>query len=436
MLVPGFGVVSGPRLLRFRHTSATAAVQRLYLEYPEMAELPFFEQQAMIDDLHLSYTAGLVQGLRTLGYDALDILYDVPQLQSAWERDTGTNLGTVNRPLALAYSTIAELRPSIVLEQSFGLFHPADLDHLRTEYPFVDVLAMHVGFPLVGYPVDFGKSPQIDVMFITNPDFAEDYRAVGIRQVEVVPHGFDSSVLARLSAEPRDLPLVFAGSSGFGFGETHWSRFAYLDALCATTPIHCYLQEPAGGASIRTQAGDQQSRLKNTVRTATRRAKDRIRPLLKGSHVAEDAPRRELINRPPLSWAPPTVPLQVKYPSRCEPAVFGMDMYRVLNRAEVTFHRGADVDGNYSTALRLYETTGVGSLLFTNHVKQLPTIFEPDREIVTYGSVSECTEKAAYLLDNLGVAREIAEAGQRRTLGAYTLEHRAAQFHEVFTKLL
>jgi len=415
-------------VMRFRHTSALNFVQRLYTEQPELADLPFFEQQKALDMFHLSFTGGLVAGLGKAGLSSLDIIYDVPQLQRAWERDTGISLGTENRELAMAFSAMAELQPSVILEQSFGLFRPPDLERIRRELPAVKLITMHVGFPLVGYPVKFGQSPEYDIMFTTCSNFVEDFRSVGIRNVEVVPHGFDASVLDDLDVEGLRYPVSFAGSSGFGFGETHWSRYEYLDALCARTPITCFLQEPEPDlATLDTRNGGAERFLRSSKRLVKRAIR------YQGRKVGL---RTDLVNSPPRNWAPPSMPLKDKYPNKCREAVFGLDMYSVLARSGITFHKGHDVEGSCSSALRLYEASGVGSMVLANAVAQMPNTLVPGKECVTYDSIDDCVEKVRYLLDHEEERKAIARAGQMRTLRDHTLDERALHFAEAFRRFL
>jgi spore maturation protein CgeB len=50
--------------------------------------------------------------------------------------------------------------------------------------------------------------------------------------------------------------------------------------------------------------------------------------------------------------------------------------------------------------------------------------FEPDREVVLYGSPAEAVEKARWLLDHPEKARAIGEAGFQRTLRDHSFEKR------------
>ena len=119
--------MDSPTVLRFRPHVASAYVQNLYDQSPHVAEMGFIEQQEFLDGHHLPFTGGLAQGLSRLGLPTLDVLYDVPQVQEAWERETGIELDRENKNLSLALAAIDRFRPAVIIEQSFGLFGNSSL---------------------------------------------------------------------------------------------------------------------------------------------------------------------------------------------------------------------------------------------------------------------------------------------------------------------
>ena len=74
---------------------------------------------------------------------------------------------------------------------------------------------------------------------------------------------------------------------------------------------------------------------------------------------------------------------------------------------------------------RPFEATAAGSLVFNENVPDLAEIFEPEKEIVTYGSVEELIEKYNRLLKDAPRRKKIAESGFQRALSEHTFTHRA-----------
>jgi spore maturation protein CgeB len=111
-------------------------------------------------------------------------------------------------------------------------------------------------------------------------------------------------------------------------------------------------------------------------------------------------------------------------------------MYAQLRRSRVTLNTHIDLSSTHASNMRLYEATGVGTCLLTDWKANLPEMFEPDAEVVTYESAEECVEKVRYLLEHEDERNGIAAAGQRRTLRDHTFDCRAAQLDDLIRGLL
>jgi spore maturation protein CgeB len=111
---------------------------------------------------------------------------------------------------------------------------------------------------------------------------------------------------------------------------------------------------------------------------------------------------------------------------------WGIDMFRVLYEARVALNRHIGIAGPNANNMRLYEATGVGTLLLTDAKQNLSELFQPDREIATYSSETELVEKIDHFLTHDEERREIAAAGQERTLKEHTYRQR---LEEVLTFL-
>ena len=84
----------------------------------------------------------------------------------------------------------------------------------------------------------------------------------------------------------------------------------------------------------------------------------------------------------------------------------------------------------------MFEATGVGACLLTDYKEENVDLFAPDEEIVVYRTYDELVEKARWLLDNPDKAREIAAAGQKRTLATHTYKQKAEILNGYLLSLL
>jgi hypothetical protein len=109
---------------------------------------------------------------------------------------------------------------------------------------------------------------------------------------------------------------------------------------------------------------------------------------------------------------------------RYKGVAWGLDMYQVLHASKITLNHHIDMAGPYANNMRLFEATGVGALLLTDSKVNLREMFEPDREVVTYGSAEECAELVDHYLAHDSDRESIARAGQQRTLREHSYSQR------------
>jgi len=116
--------------------------------------------------------------------------------------------------------------------------------------------------------------------------------------------------------------------------------------------------------------------------------------------------------------------------------VWGHSMFSVLRNSHLTLNTHIDISSVYANNMRLFEATGVGTLLLTEARENLSELFYVDQEIVTYDSVQSCIDKIRYFTKNQKEANDIAAAGQARALGSHTYTARMAQTAEILRVML
>lgn len=220
-------------------------------------------------------------------------------------------------------------------------------------------------------------------LVLTNFPFVRDfYRSFGLRS-EVLPYSFHADIAERIGVLDRVYPLTFAGSLVVR-SDLHVRRLRLVGELAKRFP----LTVRATGSILQ---------WKWTERAQRRR----LRHLRWGE--AMDVHR---LGRANLG------------------AVHGLPMYRFFGESLVTFNVHIDNARNVASNMRLFEASGMGACLLTDGSDGMQDYFEPDKEVVLYGTPDEAVEKARWLLDNPEKALEIGAAGFQRTLRDHTFEKR------------
>lgn len=110
---------------------------------------------------------------------------------------------------------------------------------------------------------------------------------------------------------------------------------------------------------------------------------------------------------------------------------WGIDMFRVLASSRIALNRHIGVAGQYANNMRLYEATGVGSLLLTDAKANLSELFDIGNEVLAYRDADDLIKQARATLGDEDARREIANAGQARTLRDHSYGVRMRELSEI-----
>ena len=121
------------------------------------------------------------------------------------------------------------------------------------------------------------------------------------------------------------------------------------------------------------------------------------------------------------------LPADSKLRQRWRGEAWADDMYGLLASSQITLNRHIDIAEGYANNMRLYEATGMGACLLTDAKVNLPCLFEPDQEVVTYETPAEAVGKLKQLLADPQAAVAIAARGQARTLREHSYSQRMAE---------
>jgi spore maturation protein CgeB len=113
----------------------------------------------------------------------------------------------------------------------------------------------------------------------------------------------------------------------------------------------------------------------------------------------------------------------------------GMQMYQIYQESKIALHLNNDGLHEFVGAKRYFEVTGAGTMLMALHQKNILEFFIPGVEIVTFIDIKDCLEKIQYYLAHDEERKQIALAGQQRTLRDHTFKSRIPRLLEEISKL-
>ena len=376
-------------------------LRNLYSSRPGLAERSYGEQMAARNDSLFGVADFYSRNFRAHGHEAAEFHVNNPWLQYAWARQQGlsilplepapdaTPLPAVNPGSRLARHRLARGLDAVIGRlRSLGRPRPhsaspaptyaadrkawehqilrAQIEQFRPDLILNQELAyLPSSFFRTAKPAGallFGQiassMPEddpfdgYDMMISSLPNQVGWFRGRGLR-AELNRLGFEPAVLERLGPPPpRDIPLSFVGS----LSADHRDRVAFLEHLATRTPLKIW------GRGI------------------------------------DDLPKSS--------------PLHAIYQGEA----WGKEMYNILRRSRITLNIHIDLAEGWANNMRLYEATGMGTLLLTDWKKNLHEMFVPGEHVAAYRDAEDCVQKIHTLLADDAMRERIAAAGQRHAI--------------------
>lgn len=388
-------------------------IARIYQRHPELRNQSYASQhEALVADSFAGaeiWSAGLVE----LGYETERVYANAEAAQTQWAVENG--LGYDNGWMRqISAAQVKAYRPDIL----FVTLNAVDACFLRQLKEENNSLRLVIGWCGIPFAEHVETLHECDTVLSNVPELVADLRAHGLR-AHHLNHAFDPRVLdyLDLAREPR-LDFSFIGSINVRPG-FHVERHALLRQLVRRTDVQIW-----SGVTRPTRRQFWRLRAKQVAFDIAR-----IAERLGASSVLESLPKLHQAT----NWTERPDngdPIDSQVANRAQPPVFGLDMFEKLRDSRVVLNTHIDASKSASN-MRLYETTGVATCLLTDWKDNLPELFEPDTEVVTYRSVEECVERIDYLLTHESQRRAIAAAGQKRTLARHTIYRRAEQLDAI-----
>ena len=351
----------------------------LYARLPDLAHRPYVEQWHAIMGQCFGSADFYSSNLRKVGHEATEVVANCEPLQLQWAREHGIE----SRKFRWTTGLRKRLIPWAQRSQPRDWFYAVLAAQVKQYGP--DVLYVQ---NMNWTSSAFLRQIRPYVRLITGQIACPISSGADFREYDLVlssfPHfveqfrrnglasehlnlAFEPNILARLEKGETQYGVVFIG----GLSAHHAERVQLLEHVVGSHPLACW-----GYGN-------------NTLNSKS--------PLF-ASHHGE-------------AWA--------------------LDMYNIVYNAYIALNNHISTARCFANNMRLYEATGIGTLLITDQKDNLKTLFEPDKEVVVYSSAEECVELISYYLEHEEEREAIARAGQQRTLTEHTYCHRMRELANI-----
>lgn len=396
-------------------TNYPAYLKTFFLKRPHLSSLSFQEQHAALMADACGWADFWSVALAKLGYRMIDVVSNVESMQKAWARENGVGYEEEKWLFDITTAQVVAFQPEILFVNDYVTFSASYLSYLKSACPSIRLVLGWCGAPYS----DASVFKEYDVVLSSAPELVQHFIDQGHRSF-LINHAFDPRILTRLDSvttAPVDFAFIGSIAKKQGF---HHEREALLLRLLEETPLRLWTTMESGSWQL--SAGIRSRQLiYDFVHGAKRMG---IPESMLGIGLLGNALRWS--ERPVL---PP--PIDQRLVRAARDPVFGLEMFAQLAHSRITLNSHIDMSEKYASNMRLYEATGVGSCLLTDWRPNLPELFDPETEVVTYETAEECIEKVEYLLGHEEQRQSISRAGQKRALRDHTFDNRAVQLDDL-----
>lgn len=388
-------------------------LQHFYQSHPEIHHQPFPEHYKMLMDCGFAWADFFSQHLRCLGVEAHEIIYNDELLQQNWARHYGINCNA-----NILIEQLKYYKPDVIFFQDTNLLRPQLVDEIKKQVPSVRLAIGHICAPFQEHQLSNYK--QLDFIFTCTPLFADILTKAGIKNY-FFAHGFEASLLNKIDDFKKQYECIFIGSfiPSQQFHDDRIEIIKYLIEQNLPLQIFSDIQKTSSFKKAAVLSGFYATCFLKNIGLK--------------NVVEKNATLKKLSISTPekLASLPRSLENNIKHQG-----LYGLEMLKILAQSKYGLNIHGGIAGDFAANVRMYEVTGVGSLLITDDKKNIKDFFEPDYEIVTYKSKEECLEKWKWLQAHPKEAAAIAEAGQQRTLKQHTIQQRVVYLDDVIRKCL
>ena len=352
-------------------------LSNFYSANPNLDAWSYSEMQERLLSLYFADTGAAAHFSKEAGADVFLIIANCESLQKKWAIENEIDFTEKDWAATIALAQIKYYCPDVLFIESIFEYYG---NFLKLAKPFCKLLVAWISTPFHASL----KFNDIDLILSSTPDFVSTFRAQGISSEYLLP-AFDTRIVKLLPESKKDIAFSFVG----GWSDVHVNRKKALEFLVTSTPIQLW-----------------------------------------GYGYFQKSYSRRSVSFYTNLLFPKKDPIMNQYRGE----VWGLDMYSILQRSLLTFNiHEALLNGRVGN-MRMFEASGVGTLILNDEGSNLSELFISGKEIETYANFEEAVEKVNYYAQHPDKAIEMGKNAQARTIKDYNYKNYIQQLFSYFKK--
>ena len=382
----------------------TNFLKEYYKKYPYIKEYDYNNQLKHLIEQRVAWSDFYSRNFKKLGVDAYEIVANAHHLQNQWAKENNSRKIGLN----IVLDQLKKLKPNVVWFEDSFRFSGEFMREIRREVSSVRLIIGNCCAPYNREQLNNFKA--FDFITTCSPEFVDRFEKFHIDAV-LLYHAFEPTIHDEIDYSGENMyDFLFTGSivGGKGF---HSHRVEILEQLL--------------DKNINLQ-------FRGNIETLSLFELFKRQSAYITSHFLKDIGLKKIVKKITglnkalnVTSFPRQVYVSKKLRKISYPPVYGIEMYKLLVQSKIGLNIHADIASKFAVNMRLFETSGVGTALLTDHKENITDLFEPGTEILTYSSPEECVEKANWLLENPIESKKIAKSGQNRCLRDHNYYERA-----------
>jgi len=357
----------------------TPYLNSFYLAQPKFNQLSYKEMLNLLLNQFFADTGAAHYYFKLNGLESFIIIANCEILQKKWAQENNFIYDQLNWEKEIALAQIQYFKPDVFYIESIFSFYGSFIKEAKN---YCKKVAAWISTPFSNdLPLN-----DIDVIFSSTPDFVKLFNDSGIASYYVLP-GFDERVLSEINKlESKSIDFSFVG----GWSDVHVNRKKILLQFVRETPLQIW------------GYGYSKSYSKRSLNFYKNYFFPENKEILK--HYNNEA------------W--------------------GLEMYEILQKSLITLNvHESLLNGNVGN-MRMFEATGVGTMILNDYGNNLSQIFKIDEEIVAFKTFPEAIDKYKYYVNNPKEAIQIGLNAKKRTLKDYNFNNHVLNIMDKLRKII
>jgi hypothetical protein len=376
--------------------------EQIYRENPSLKDKSSYEQIEFIRWHALSSYVKWDDYLKNNGYDVFRFHHNLNFVEKKWAKENLTNLSHKTTVFEIGLEKIKRFKPDIIYCSS---------PHAYIQNGFLEELINSLSRRpkiVAWYGANCGDEKIFNFFDLTLTNSKHLASSLIKRNIkaDLLQHSFDPVILDKINLQVKRINRVaFFGNLDTSTYDFHERTKLLHEVSEKTRKFDVF------GKFEKPKLNHRAKYFGISMRHSFSKKAFKILPLTKFNYWSKNE------NLPSSPW-----PIEKKFSRFVKLPFYGHEMLEKLSGYQVAFNYHNKHTGDTACNMRLFEATGVGCCLLTDHKSDLNDLFEPDAEVVTYKSTEEAVSKAKYLTQNPQIAKEIGVSGQHKTLSTHTAE--------------